>query len=57
MKILTINELASEIMTRAVDSDRPFLVALDGLSGSGKTTLSEELGRRLNASVILGDNF
>lgn len=57
MKIVNINDLASEIRARADGYDKPFLVALDGLSGSGKTTLSVELGKDLEASVISGDDF
>ena len=38
-------------------SDRPFLIAIDGMCGSGKTTLATYLAQELNASVFHMDDF
>lgn len=36
---------------------RPMVVAVDGASAAGTTTLAVEVGRRLAASVVSGDDF
>ena len=36
---------------------RPLVIALDGPSAAGTSTLSADLGVRLSASVVAGDDF
>jgi uridine kinase len=49
--------LAARIAASCRATESPVLIALDGRSGAGKSTLAAELGARLGALVIDGDDF
>jgi uridine kinase len=55
-KLSAIEPLITEI-TRRMQEASPFVVALDGRSGAGKSTLAAALARRLDALVIVQDDF
>ena len=38
-------------------SDRPFLIAVDGLAGSGKSTLARALAHEMGAAIVEMDDF
>lgn len=59
---LLMAEVAQNIAMQAFDSDRPFVVGVNGVDGSGKTMLSAELHRQLEArglpvTVVHIDDF
>lgn len=50
-------QLASKIERTVVQKSGLYFVAIDGRSGAGKSTLAADLAKRLDASVIEGDDF
>ncbi|MBV7339467.1 AAA family ATPase [Chloroflexi bacterium TSY] len=46
-KLFGVTELRAELKTAVLASDRPWLVALEGIGGIGKTTLANELAHQL----------
>lgn len=52
-----VSVLVDRIAAIDPDASRPVLVAIDGGSGAGKSTLAHEVGRRIGAVVIDGDDF
>jgi uridine kinase len=52
-----VSMLVDRIAAIDADASRPVLVAIDGRSGAGKSTLALEVGRRIGAVVIDGDDF
>jgi cytidylate kinase len=52
-----VTTLVDRIAAIGSDASRPVLVAIDGGSGAGKSTLALEVGRRIGAAVIDGDDF
>ena len=49
---LLMAEVAQNIAMQAFDSERPFIVGVNGIDGSGKTMLSTELHRQLEAQGL-----
>ena len=60
---LGATDLAADLLVQRIrtlvdkSAGRTVVVALDGRSGAGKSTLAAEVGRRLGALVVDGDDF
>lgn len=52
---MTAADLVEQLLSR--QRTGPVVVAVDGASAAGTTTLAAEVGRRLRASVVGGDDF
>ena len=53
-----MNDILDFIKTKRNETtNRPFLIAIDGMCGSGKTTLGLYLAKELNASLFHMDDF
>ena len=53
-----MNDILDFIKTKRNETtNRPFLIAIDGMCGSGKTTLGNHLAKELNASLFHMDDF
>lgn len=50
-------KILNQILSLAVQSDRPLLIAIDGRCASGKTTLAQKIAPKLQANVIHADHF
>ena len=52
-------EIKNEIIARKnkMNSDKPFIVSIDGRCASGKTTVASRLERELDCNVIHLDQF
>ena len=53
-----MNDILNFIKTKRNETtNRPFLIAIDGMCGSGKTTMGLYLAKELNASLFHMDDF